>query len=308
MNRASLLGKLEDVLTTHRFLISERYDVGNSCFDLAARKGSKLLLLKATTDISYVDKETASELDRISAALAATPMIIGEFKSGRMMEEDVAYKRYNTFAVTARTLLSMVKDGVLPIAEADVGGSFVYINGQVVKERREKLNLSRGKLASILGISRKALYSYENGSAKCTIGTALRLERVLGAPVVKHVDPFRRSSGEYRWCHADFSKLGTLARKVLSKLRSLKLLVTLARKAPFDFIAKDLKGNKVLGGIARSCESEERRIRVMYSVGRVAMVPAVLISKDGAGGKGVITLEELEQFKAPEDFLSSVVS
>ena len=95
--------------------------------------------------------------------------------------------RYGIFAVSVSTLYDAFVENNPPLVYASPGGLDVNINGQVLREQREKRNLSLGDLGNLLGVSRRAISKYESGMGT-TLDIALRIEEIFDAALVRSID------------------------------------------------------------------------------------------------------------------------
>jgi putative transcriptional regulator len=203
----------------------------------------------------------------------------------------------------------MVLRGVHPLVEAGPGGYYIKLDGNLIKKRREELGLSIGKLAAMVGISRRTLYGYERGMAKASVPAAYRLEWILGAPVVQDADVFQAPE---RIC------LLATAQRIVSKRRLLKAVfrkfaqfnfkVTCIVRAPFDFIARCPKNEmKIIGGVADVGERNlDQRIKETTSLGEIIGAHVVFISHGEREQDERIPLighKVLKKIKCPKELL-----
>ncbi len=281
MKRSEILGVTEQVLEKAGFQLSQRCSSRSSCFDLAAHRKKQLIFLKICADIGNACLNDTAELQKISGCFSAIPLIVGEKTRRKPLEDDTVYTRYDVCVITAKTLEDIVLRGVHPLVEAGRGGYYIKLDGKLIKKRRQELGLSVGKLAEMVGISRRTLYGYEREMAKASVPVAYRLEWILGAPVVQNADVFQAPE---RMCF-----LAT-ARRIVSKHPLLKAIfrkfaqfdfkVTCTGRAPFDFIARCPKNEmKIIGGVADEGEQNlDQRIEEITSLGKIIGAHAVFIS------------------------------
>jgi len=191
MSEVELLSDVEDSLRKLGFTVSERCSFRPSCFDFAARRKDLLVLIKFPGSLGAIPAEYGSELRLIAQKLSAAPIFVGLPTPKNRMENDAAYSRHGIHAVTLVTLLDAFANGKYPLVEARPGGFYVQLDKEAIQARRKELGLSLGELASMIGVSRRTVYGYERGLAKATVSTALRLETVLGVPIVRHINIFK---------------------------------------------------------------------------------------------------------------------
>jgi putative transcriptional regulator len=278
MKRSEILGATENILEKAGFQLSKRCSSRSCCFDLAAHGPKQLIFLKICADIGNTCFNDAAELQKISGCFHGIPLIVGEKARKKPLEDDTVYTRYDVCVVTLKTLEETVLRGVHPLVEAGPGGYYIKLDGTLIKMRRQQLGLSVGKLADLVGVSRRTLYGYERGMAKASVPVAYRLEWFLGAPVVQNADVFqapervclltRRMVGKYRILEA-----------ILNKFVQFKFKVTCTGRAPFDFIARCPKDEvKIIGGVDDEGEPNfSQRVDEVRSLGGIIGAHVVFI-------------------------------
>jgi len=98
-----------------------------------------------------------------------------------------SYIRYGIYAISVATLYDAFVERVPPLVYASPGGLYVNINGDVLRELRERKNLSLGDLGSLLGVSRRTISKYESGMGT-TLDIAQKIEEIFDAPLVVAID------------------------------------------------------------------------------------------------------------------------
>jgi len=253
-----------------------------------------------------------AEIQKISGCFFAIPLIVGEKTRRKPLEDDTVYSRYDVCAITAKTLEDMLLRGVYPLVEAGPGGYYIKLDGTLIRKRRQELGLSVGKLAEMVGISRRTLYGYENEMAKASVPAAYKLEWILGAPVVQTTDVFQ---GPERICFLATARRiiskHHLMKEVFRKLAQFDFKVTSTGRAPFDFIARcPERGLRIIGGVAEAGERNlDQRIREVKSLGEVIGAHAVFISygeRSEDEGVPLICYKVLTEMKCPEELLEQL--
>jgi len=302
---------IETVLKEAGFTVSQRCCSRPSCFDFAARKNTTLVFIKVQPDIGNVSPNDSLELEVISERVSAASFLISEKAREKPLEDDTIYSRYNVLAVTQRTFENILIRKIYPLIQAGPGGYYVEIDGGAIKRRRQELGLSIGELAEMMGASRRTLYGYERGMAKASVSAAYNLICILGIPVAKPINVFKKRKDQSK-------RFLTTAKHAISKNKFLQKIfkklarcnITTVKKAPFDFIinVKEEK-MKIIGGVANNSERElNRRVNEILSVCRVVQAHPVLITeKQKPSNKDIICIhsEELSKIKNPEDLIAS---
>jgi putative transcriptional regulator len=302
----------EAVLREAGFVVSQRCLSRPSCFDFVARKSENLILIKVQPDIDAFSSDDSFELKALSECISAAALLVTENTREKPLEDDTVYSRYNISAVTPRTFENIVTRGVNPLIQAGPGGYYVEIDCQAIKRGRQKLGLSVGEMAEMIGISRRTLYGYERGMAKASVAAAYNLVWTLGVPVAKTVNVFEKSKNQ-RKCFL------MKAKRVIERHRFLqKILTKLARchiatvkKAPFDFVINAPEENmRIIGGLANNKERElDRRVAEILSVSRVIKAYPILVTEgQELTNENILCIssEKLSEIKDPADLVSKL--
>jgi putative transcriptional regulator len=193
MSQDRLLQMVVSVLLMADFRVSERFSMRPRSFDLIASSRDTLLVIKVVSHIDSVSEETARDLDHISRYLKGSPLIIGERARDAELERGAVYLRYGIYAVSVATLYDAFVEKTPPLVYASPGGLYVNINGESLREEREKRNLSLGDLGTLLGVSRRTISKYESGMGT-TLDIALKIEEIFDAAMVRSIDLLRYES------------------------------------------------------------------------------------------------------------------
>lgn len=193
MSQERLVQTVISVLIMAGYNVSERCGIRPRSFDIIARKGNKLLVIKVVPHIDSVGEESAHDLALIAQHLDATPFIVGDKARDSELERGAVYLRHGIVATNSKTLYDFLVDDVPPLVFAQPGGLYVNINGGKLKDLREEKNLSLGDLASALGVSRRTISKYESGMST-TLDIAIKLEELFDAAIVEAIDILKKAS------------------------------------------------------------------------------------------------------------------
>ncbi len=189
MHRDQVLLQINKLLSNYGFETSNIYD--RSCFDMVARREFLLLLLKVFINVDGLSNIHAQEIKKLAQTFLGSPLIVGLKSKTEPLEEDVVYERHGIPVIAPETLRNMVVDEVYPEVLADRGGYYVPIDGNVIKEIREKENLSLKDLANIAHVSRETIYKYEHGIVRACPETAMILEDILNIKITLSINIFK---------------------------------------------------------------------------------------------------------------------
>ena len=291
------------------FQISQICCSRQSCFDLAARKTDTSVLVKVNSDVDTFSPHSARELKVIADRVSAASLLISQRTHGKPLEDDTVYSRNGIFVVTEKTISNIALKTANPLIYAGPGGYSVEVDGELVEKRRKELGLSIGKLAIMIGVSRRTLYGYERGMAKASVKSAYKLAETLGVPVAKPINILERKR-KHRQCllmkahHAFIRKV--LLQKVLKKFAFCD--ISPVYRAPFDFIMNFPEGKRVIVGsvAARDERSLDKRLEEIVSLCTVIDAHPVLITeKPRFSGKAVscVCINELSDMRTAEDLI-----
>jgi putative transcriptional regulator len=177
-------------MITAGFDVSERFSIRPRSFDLIARNDGTLLVIKVVSHIDSVSEEVAFDLEVISGLLGGIPLIVGERARDAELERGAVYVRYGIYAISPSTLYDYFVEKIPPLVYASPGGLYVNINGDALRDLREKRNMSLGDLGQVLGVSRRTISKYEGGMGT-TLDVAIRIEEYFDTGVVESIDLVR---------------------------------------------------------------------------------------------------------------------
>ncbi|MFC4448508.1 transcriptional regulator [Halorussus aquaticus] len=306
MSRSALVGNVTAMLEDAGFLVSDRCAIRPKSFDVAARRGRDLLLLKILANVDAFDDETGLEMRRLGDYLNATPVVVGLRTRDEDLEPGVVYFRHGVPVLNPDTALELFVEGMPPLVYAAPGGLYVNIDGDVLRDEREDRDWSLGRLASELGVSRRTVSKYEDGM-NATVEVALELEEMFegdltspvdvldGADEVREGDP----TPEDPEPESDDERIVTVLTRA-----GFEVHPTI--RAPFKTVSEDEDSHEnVLTGHSAFTKAAEKRARIMSSIGEVARTRSVYFvdeaKRDSVDGTGLVEREELEDIDDPDE-------
>jgi len=313
MDRKEILDSVESLFEEAGFHRSQRCCTRPSCFDFVARKGKQLAFVKVHPNIGNVYKKDADGLTTMARLFSGASLFVCEKTRRKPLENDTIYSRYNVGAVTLKTLENGLLKEMGPLIEAGPGGYYVRLDGKAIRKKRLKKDLSIGKLAEIMGVSRRTLYGYELGMAKASVSTAYKLEWVLGMPVIKPIDIFQYSEKP--------EGILAAARRIISESRFLQFVIRKLlqfnfsvfqlKHAPFDFVAKPPESRICLLGTVTYEKEQNFEVRTeeIMSISKIVEAQPVFITdskKISIDNVPLIHREDLEKIASSEDFMAKL--
>jgi putative transcriptional regulator len=218
------------IMLLANFDVSERCNIRPRSFDLIAKRGDSLVIIKVVSHIDSVSADIAWDLNMIARHLEATPLIVGERARDTDLERGVVYIRYGLFALSPETLYDYFVEGIAPMVYASPGGLYVKIKGDLLREVRERSQMSLGDLASHLGVSRRTISKYEGGMGT-TLDIAIRLEELFDAPLVETIELLGYPTPEPE------KPAGSTSGDILADLERMGMEIHAMRQAPFQALA-----------------------------------------------------------------------
>ncbi|PSP84706.1 transcriptional regulator [Halobacteriales archaeon QS_1_68_17] len=284
MPRSALVGNVTAMLEDAGFLVSDRCAIRPKSFDVAARRGKSVLLLKILGNIDAFDATTGAEMRRLGEYLDATPLVIG---------------------LRTRAMDLFVEE-VPPLIYAAPGGLYVNIDSEVLADAREDRDWSLGRLASELGVSRRTVSKYEDGM-DASVEVAAQLEELFDAPLTGPVDVL----GGAEEVHDDEPtpedpSLDAGDDLVVTVLTRVGFDVHPTDRAPFRTVSEDERRQEsVLTGHSEFTEAAEKRARIMSSVGRVTGTRSVYVvdraRRDAVDGTALVEESEMEDIREADE-------
>ncbi len=298
MDKELLAERVVEVLRQAGFDISELCYLRPRSFDLVARKGGLLLLIKVLSNIDGLNERTALEVGRLASHLLGRPLLVGEKTRDQYLEQGAVYFRYGIPTLSLATLADCLLEGNLPLVYAAHGGLYVRIDGVKMRQMRLQRGISLGALASELGVSRRTISKYETEYMDTSIDVAIRLEEVFEEELIQPVDPFTTNSRE--------DDPGQVTDKTLRLLLDIGFEVFPIAQAPFNAVTRD-DDLVVLTGVSKFSQTMLKKARLMSSLSSVARTHSAVIVEGEAKlecveDTAIIEKKELEGIYDPVEF------
>ena len=307
MSRTALVGNITAMLADADFLVSDRCSVRPKSFDLAARRGEDLVLLKVLGNIDAFNPETGAELRRLGEYLSATPMVIGLRTRNEDLKPGVVYFRHGVPVFNPDTAYDLFVEEVPPLIYAAPGGLYVSIDGDLLADEREERGWSLGRLATELGVSRRTVSKYEDGM-NASIEVAIQLEELFDQPFSNPVSVLDGAEDVHDADPVpDEPDADPDDEHVLTVLAEAGFDVHPTTRSPFKAVSKATgrRASDVLTGHSSFTESAEKRAELMSSIGRVTKTRSVYFTteqtkRDAVGGTAIVSCAELADIDDPE--------
>ncbi|MEM1579172.1 MAG: transcriptional regulator [Archaeoglobaceae archaeon] len=294
-----LMSTVIRLLKKEGYRLLELVDTKPRCFDLIAKRGEQILLLKVLYNVDSLKMEIAEEIKKTAKLLNAIPIVIGERFKFDFLERRVVYTRYNLPVINIATFYDYLK-GNPPSVYSAPGGYYVKLDAEKIKKARESMGISIGETAKRLGVSRRSVRNYEEG-ADATIEIAIKIEELFG-DVTRKIDFSEFVKGE------QISEKVEKGNEIIDRLREIGISVYTVKHTPFDAISK-FENREILMGIKQVREIKKRAM-LLDKVSQIVSVDAAYITerkfKERIGSVVFVLKEELENIFSPKDFISLI--
>ncbi|MFB6298766.1 MAG: transcriptional regulator [Halobacteriales archaeon] len=307
MSRSALVGNVTAMLEDAGFAVSDRCSIRPKSFDLAARRGDDLLLLKILGNIDAFDAPTGTEMRRLGEFLEATPIVIGLRTRDKELDPGVVYFRHGVPVLSPDTAFNFFIEDLPPLIYAAPGGLYVNVDGDILAEEREARGWSLGRLANELGVSRRTVSKYEDGM-DASVDIAMQLEEMFGDDLTSPIDVFDDLE-EIR--ETDESTPGDPADPdddhIVHLLTRVGFIVHPTMRAPFKTVSEDAERDDpmLLTGHSKLNKTAEKRARIMSSIGQVTRTHSVYFvdetKRESVDGTALVEQEEVENIEESEE-------
>ncbi|WP_122088948.1 transcriptional regulator [Halalkalicoccus subterraneus] len=306
MSRSALVGNVTAMLTDAGFAVSDRCAIRPKSFDIAARRGEDLILVKILGNVDGFDGVTGAEMRRLGSYLNATPFVIGLRTRDEELEPGVVYFRHGVPVFSPDTAMDLFVENVPPLIYAAPGGLYVSIDSDILADEREKLGWSLGQLATELGVSRRTVSKYEDGM-NASIEVAMALEDLFNAPLTSPVDVLDGAE-EVRDAEPtpEDPDVEPEDEGITAVLTRAGFDVHPTTRAPFKAVGEDTgEEESLLTGNSAFTKTAEKRARIMGSLGKVTLTRSVYFvdkaPREEIEGTAILEREEAESARDGEE-------
>jgi len=319
--RERSIERIRGLLERAGFYVADTHAIRPTSFDLAARRDATLLLVKVLKNIDALDVEEATRLRELGHLFPAIVLVIGQTSGASDLDPGVVYRRYGVPIINEETLQEYLEKALPPFLYASPGGTFAQVDGPRLRQLRSERGVSLGTLASIAGVSRRAIQLYEE-SAGAEALVIERIETYLGETIVRPIDLFdwsarqRNETDEEKAVRErDPTIERTLPRTgdplrdgVLQQLEGMGFDVTVTVRAPFDALGRT---PEILLAAVGSLRTALHRAEVLHGLARVAEGHALFVVRDSfsrpaIAGLPILTVTELRRHRDPDELIDEI--
>ncbi len=313
MDRIELLTHIREFLGDAGFSVSDPCTFRLPGFDLVARRGETLIILKVLSNIDALSEDVAQELQAVSYLLKATPLLIGEKNGINTLEDDVVYFRFGIQTVTAATLRNHLLEKLPVRAYAAPGGLYVNLDQEKIRRLRQEKNISLGSFAHHVHVSRRTVRMYEDGMS-ARIDIASRIEEMFEQTVTTPIDllrPLLMETTQLPLFKKDPGAAKELQSEIFTLLQNIGYRVIPMDRCPFEALSKE-KEKILLTCVQEYNKKLVEKAHFISSISRITEKHAVVftdkdVEKKNLEGTPIIGKKELRKIHDPEDVFTLIL-
>ena len=277
--RQELIKNIYDFLRKNDFTVSEPRLYGLVTFDLICRRGKEKYILKILYNVNTFSKIGVVPLIKMSAMTDSVALIIGEKAGNGKLETGVLYFRHGVPILSLESFEDYI-EGNAPFVYSAPGGFYVGINGQKMRNLREKNDYSIGYIAQKLGVSRRSVSLYESGSS-ATIDIYLKLESILKGDISREIDISISAEPDM-----PVSPASDFVNEVLGIMTSIGYTSEYISRNPFDGLSFSAESRLMVGTFSDANENLNR-IKAIKKISDVLEEIPIIVNREGISGKDV---------------------
>ncbi|PSP95851.1 transcriptional regulator [Halobacteriales archaeon QS_4_62_28] len=299
MSRSALVENVTAMLEDAGFLVSDRCAIRPKSFDIAARRGKDVLLVKILGNIDAFDAATGAEMRRLGTYLNATPIVIGLRTRDEDLKPGVVYFRHGVPVLSPDAAMDLFIEAVPPLIYAAPGGLYVNIDSEVLEDAREERDWSLGRLAKELGVSRRTVSKYEDGM-DASVDVATELEELFEEPLTSPVSVLDGAEEIQDDGDApEKPEVDPADEPIVTVFTRIGFEVHPTDRAPFKTVSEnEQERQQVLTGHSEFTRTAKKRARIMSSVGEVTRTRSIYVvderKRESVDGTAIIEKSEME--------------
>jgi putative transcriptional regulator len=313
MDRSELLTHIREFLGNAGFSVSDQCALRLPGFDLVARRGETLLIIKVLSNIDGLSEDVAQELRALAYLLKATPLLIGEKNGVNNLEDDVVYFRFGIQTVTATTLQNHLLEEIPVRAYAAPGGLYVNLDQEKIRRLRQEKNISLGSFAHHVRVSRRTVRMYEDGMS-ARIDIADRIEEMFDQTVTMPIDllkPLLMETNRLPFYKKDQGETKRLQSEIFALLQNIGYRVIPMDRCPFEALSKE-KEKILLTCVQEYNKKLAEKAHFISSISKITEKHAVVftdkdVEKKNLEGTPIIGKKELRKIRDPEDVFTLIL-
>ena len=158
----------------------DNYSTKNKfCFDLLVKIDDLIFSVKVFPNIDNLNPDIVNDIKSLSSLLKSKPLLIGIRNRYQKLEDNTIYIREELPFITLNTLETILESKNYPYILARRGGGVIYIKGDLMRNLRENMLISRKRLSELLGVTKRTVCAYENETMRPSEVIANQISQIL---------------------------------------------------------------------------------------------------------------------------------
>ena len=312
MKLSEIVGETVRILGSHGYnveLISYPEDHRRRGIDIAASRQDHSVLIKVVEDTSDLSPRDIKELRSSSHLLGVDSIVVAERNKGVDIDNIVAIEKSGVYMVSVEGLRAALRNEIYVVHRQ--GNLYMRVNGEKLRSERIKRGYSLGDIASLLGVTRRSVYLYEQGRVEVSLSTALKLLDLFGDEIFEPIPVLGEGSQQHynvrqqtRQLHVQGEE--TVTEKALEGIARVGGEAVEVKRIPPDIVARLDRERMLIVVEKRRDRKFEKRVRETVKVAHhvKARVMALVQSPD----KRVIAEEysDVEVYRDVEEMVEDI--
>ncbi len=290
--RRELLKRIYDFLRINDFNVSEPDLYGLVTFDIVCKRDDEKYILKILYNIDTFNRFSVSSLLKMEKITGSIAIVIGDKTGNGKLENGVLYFRHGIPIFSFVTFRDYI-NGQKPCVYSAPGGFYVKINGEKMRDIRNKKNYSIGDISQKLGVSRRSVSLYESGTS-ATIDIYIKLEKLLNDNLSREVDIGLMKNNiniEVESTSDAFIKF------VFNMMNNMGYVSEYISRNPFDGLSYDMKSFLMIGTFNNINENINRIVSIKKISDVLGDIPIIfnkeISNKESIYGCPVLNMKDV---------------
>jgi len=291
-NKSLLVNKLVNSLLSKQFQVL----LSQGSFDIAAKR-ENLMLVKSVLNIDSVNENQMKSLKSISFFLSAYPLVVSVKNNREFLNDQIVYSRFDLPVITPTLFDNFLEEEKIPVVDSTKGRHTIKINATALRKKRENLGFSLKQLATLIGISKKALYEIEKNRVNPTEETVVKLEKTLKVELRNDFELKKTSQPVYLKPKDEFQN------EVSKEFKRIGIDNSPVYSSPFEIVGKSTFS--LISHLSKSESKMEKEANIVKQFSNVFSSKAVLVLKkskeENIEGVPIILEKELSELDSSKD-------
>jgi putative transcriptional regulator len=156
-------------------------------YTLVAKFDKRKYIIRIAFDADQVSQSSLKDLKLLSMYTDATSICVVSTVKSQVLQRGVVHIKDSVVFMSLATFTDVL-EGKKPIYKLSRGIIAASIDGEKLRERRQKMGMSLSALAHKLGVTRETVYRYERGEIEPPLRIAEKLASIFGNDIIKEIE------------------------------------------------------------------------------------------------------------------------